>query len=150
MATRSNSYRQEIEFFRPYSPSDHALNMTKRKLDSKGYFRIDRGEREHRHVWQEYHKACLLPWGHIHHKNGIRSDNEIGNLEGMSKREHSRIHFNPANNKGRHWKWKTHVSQRKMSEEHKRNISKALLGKPKSKEHIQKSWITRRAKYYRY
>ena len=35
----------------------------------------------HRRVYQQHYKCCLLRWADIFHKNGIRSDNRIENLE---------------------------------------------------------------------
>src|SRR6188768_2005733 len=50
-----------------------------RSTDPKGYILIRRPEhhfanssgyvREHRLVWEEYYKACLLPWADVHHIN---------------------------------------------------------------------------------
>jgi len=48
--------------------------------------------RGHKAVWEQYHKATLLPWASVHHKNGIKSDNRIENLEGMTKSQHNSIH----------------------------------------------------------
>src|SRR3982750_3070765 len=48
--------------------------------------------REHIYKFQEHYKCCLLPWGVIHHKDELRSNNEISNLSGMMKRKHTSIH----------------------------------------------------------
>ncbi len=48
--------------------------------------------KEHRLVWQDYHKASLLPWSTVHHVNGDKLDNRIENLEGMSMRQHTIAH----------------------------------------------------------
>lgn len=53
--------------------------------DSKGYVM------EHRLVWEEYYKACLLSWVDIHHKNGITNDNRIENLEAMMHGKHTTL-----------------------------------------------------------
>lgn len=48
---------------------------------------------EHRLVWEVYHNCCLLPWAHIHHKNGNKLCNHIENFEPIFKSEHSRQHW---------------------------------------------------------
>jgi hypothetical protein len=62
------------------------LNPNHPFADSNGYIM------EHRLVWEKYHKACLLPWIHIHHNNHVRDDNRIENLEPITKSEHHRLH----------------------------------------------------------
>jgi hypothetical protein len=48
---------------------------------------------EHRIIWEEYNKACLLPWADIHHINQIKDDNRIENLHVMMHRIHVSLHF---------------------------------------------------------
>lgn len=43
-------------------------------VDSKGYVK------EHRLVYEEHFKCCLLPWAVIHHINKNKQDNRIENL----------------------------------------------------------------------
>lgn len=47
--------------------------------------------KEHRLIWEQHHKASLLPWAHIHHINGIRDDNRIENLQGLTHGQHTSI-----------------------------------------------------------
>jgi len=47
---------------------------------------------EHVFVWQEANKAVMLKWGVVHHINGIKTDNSIGNLEGMTNSNHMKLH----------------------------------------------------------
>lgn len=47
---------------------------------------------EHIIVYEYHHKCCVLEWGVVHHKNKIRDDNDIENLECMMKGKHSQHH----------------------------------------------------------
>jgi hypothetical protein len=47
---------------------------------------------KHRLVWEEYNRAVLLPWAHVHHKNENRQDNRIENLWAMMKGQHASLH----------------------------------------------------------
>ena len=74
---RTTHYAGYVQIWKP----DHKF------ADHHGYVM------EHRLIWEEHNKACLLPWGHIHHINHIKNDNDIKNLQGMTNSQHSRLHW---------------------------------------------------------
>lgn len=58
----------------------------KQHVDENGYVRqycMHRGKsiKVHRLVYEEHIGRPLQPWEHIHHRNGIRTDNRLENLE---------------------------------------------------------------------
>lgn len=69
-----------------------------RRLGNHGYWVILRHDHheadrdgyvlEHRLVYEEYHKCCLLSWSRIHHDDGDKENNEISNLIITSRWEH--------------------------------------------------------------
>ena len=47
---------------------------------------------EHVYNYQESHKLCMLPWGHVHHRNGNTEQNLPWNLQGLMNYQHSLLH----------------------------------------------------------
>ena len=74
-----------------------------RTKDNDGYWRITVPDyyctdshgrvREHVYNFQEYHRCCMLPWGSIHHIDENKENNMPWNLKGMTRGQHSQVHF---------------------------------------------------------
>ena len=47
---------------------------------------------QHRLVYEEFYKCCVLPWIHVHHINENKIDNRIENLILMSESDHHTHH----------------------------------------------------------
>lgn len=83
---------------------DHFHEWSKKAqvhTDALGY-RIFRRKGEHRIVWESIHGE--IPAGfHIHHKDRNPGNNDIGNLEMLTYKEHSRVHSGWIRDEQRNW-----------------------------------------------
>jgi len=73
--------------------------MDNRDFDGKcwykknGYWWNEEFGYQHRYVWQQAHQATIDDGDEIHHLDFNRENNEIKNLELLSKAEHKSIHM---------------------------------------------------------
>lgn len=66
-------------------------NFTGKSLDGYGYIKIN-NNKQHRLIMEKYLGRRLLASEIVHHKNGIRTDNRIKNLQIMTRAEHMLHH----------------------------------------------------------
>ena len=111
-------------------------------LDNGGHYRITTSKEGnhrkmlHRLIYEDYHKCTILPFVDCHHKNGIKTDNRIENLQLMYHGEHSRHHNTGDGNP----KARLGVE---VSEETRKKLSLAKKGKKlKPEPHISKGGFT--------
>lgn len=73
------------------------LRTSKGYLGKNGYIYLSMGTGikvlQHRYVVEQYIGRKLFNCEHIHHKNGIKTDNRIENLQILSIQEHNKIHY---------------------------------------------------------
>ena len=93
--------------------------------DKKGFYA------KHRLVIEQNIGRYLRSDEHVHHRNHIRDDNRLSNLQLLTKGEHRRNH---AYESGFH----KHNLGKKFTEEHKKKIGLGNLGKKHSEEAKEK------------
>jgi hypothetical protein len=67
-------------------------------INSDGYVMVATGKKRATQVMEEYLGRELLPGEEVHHKNRIKIDDQIENLEVLTKSDHMRIHASRQNN----------------------------------------------------
>ena len=76
-------------------------------ITASGYIRIKvngRNTLEHVHVWEQHH-GRPVPAGHdLHHRDFDKLNNDISNLQLVTKLEHKRIHGGCEQRDGEWWK----------------------------------------------
>ena len=95
-------------------------------LSKKGYYVIhsrefgNRGKKLHRLIWEDFY-GCKIPEGYvIHHKNNIKTDNCILNLQLMREYDHNSLH-----NKGENH----HYYGKNIPDQVKKKMSEAQKGR---------------------
>ena len=79
----------------------HGKDRDGRKVNSCGYvefhsikhfnFKKTTEYREHRYVYEKHNQCCLLDWVDIHHIDGDKTNNEISNLQPLTRSKHRSI-----------------------------------------------------------
>ena len=70
-------------------------SYTGRFVRSDGYVAIRQGDDfvlEHRHIMEKHLERSLERWEHVHHRNGVKSDNRLDNLEVLTVASHTKLH----------------------------------------------------------
>jgi hypothetical protein len=85
--------KQNIKIRPTLKGEKHHLYKNGKYKDHDDYIIINDGKvREHRHIFEKHINRTLEHWEHVHHINGLKSDNVITNLVLMPTREHTRFH----------------------------------------------------------
>lgn len=108
-------------------------------IDKKGYYRIkstkenNRNKALHRLIYEDFYKITIPNGFVIHHKNGIKTDNCILNLQLLSKAEHHSLHNAGKvlldKTKQRISKSKTGKKIKPFTQDHKNNLGISLSKK---------------------
>lgn len=79
--------------------SPHFIGI--RVIDDDGYFRVYKPDHphadkrgrvlEHRLIYEEHYKCCILRYIHVHHVNDNRLDNRIENLMLVTASQHNKL-----------------------------------------------------------
>lgn len=67
--------------------------MLSRKVSIYRGYKFVFAEPEHRLIWEATHMCCLLPDAVVHHIDENPLNNHPDNLQGMTRAEHNRLHY---------------------------------------------------------
>lgn len=121
------------------------------KLDKDGYWRITSSNNHrkflHRLIYEDYYNITIPKNYVIHHKNGIKTDNSISNLQLVENKLHSKSHnihsvFSEETKKKMSESNAKYWLNKHFSNEHCEKISKSKKGKELSNRHKQNISLT--------
>lgn len=113
-----------------YNRQTHKGKYMKVRLDENGYFRVGINRKTYnvnRLVYCYFNKVLYTDEREVHHKNNIRHDNRLENLEMLSNKQHRRIHAKQKSHYSsgkllRKYKWSEVMDMRKLYEKEGLNV----------------------------
>lgn len=113
-----------------YNRQTHKGKYMKVRLDEDGYFKVGINRKTYnvnRLVYCYFNKVLYTDEREVHHKNNIRHDDRLENLEMLSNKQHRRIHAKQKSHYSsgklmRKYKWSEVMDMRKLYEKEGLNV----------------------------